>query len=1118
MFSSEYPHVYAIDAFHSTSDKMSAPPDFPGENPGQDALVKWLDAWDTYLASAGYAPMLAGRDPSSVSHLVERDLSSFPAPTADMSEGQKTGLLEKRAEILYKNEIIRKQKAALLKDLTNRLAHKLIASLRPHAGLRLRQLQQDHIIDGTADQPDATYDGVAMYKTLVALRTAALSKVQRDEIKQRLKEFEAVRLADGCTVQEFSDKVNYFIRDINPYLTRQYRDEELGEYIIELLPSSRTSDGLALMREMRRDNTLDDHVKVTAACNELVAAHAKSSKKISGAPPVAMATSSRITAKEMRKLLAGDPDDLRGALQTRAVTETALAVLRSGGGRRSNDRPNDDRGGDKGGASRLPEGQKCPSGTCTFNHKGECWRDPRVRTAPKDLFSRPEQVKRIESDRQANAARMQVPYAPLRETEGGAASAAGLKAAVDEYAFGWGLPVHICAESSTDIESQLDGFGDLVIEDEQESAGDVKIGRPAPPAARTDSYVAGAPLAVHTTAEAPVAATLDLGDLDLSCEPCVAEPEPAPVPLAPPCDAASAPPPTPASTSPRYAVWSPAVLVCLFLAALVGAGVAAAALSPNGLTAFPVMMAAFASKTGVGGLARLLSAAPPTDTAVISLGASTHTVMSHIAVALATVVILLACSPEMRAAAAGATIRHAGGVARGHAWRAACMRNWHAVRAGMFSLMVVLALAFLPRGGASASLVSNSYSVNRHLLEQHNVTSLSPMMSGKDLRDILDDYNSCHVAEPLYNLTGKVATGMAVADSGAAVHAAPDERYAISGTKRRNTTIICTANGQVTPQWKVDMKLPIVTDKARPAQLLLKDVLLLDDCPHILVSLGRLAEENGIGTWIAPHKEESHLAWRDPRTKSLHKVSMLNMGVLTIPLHEAGGVCASVTRGAKNTKTVPGDIIHKRYLHRHADVLARLPRCAHDVPDEWASAVRSAAKTPCDHCLHSSADAQPSSHKAPDVTAPGDLISYDVWEVGVGHVHGGQRKVINFHDHYSRINKPYLIHKYSDAPAAIDLFLAWCKSHKVTVRHMHTDNGTTLCSQEVRDKLSAAHVHLTTIAPNVPRQNGVCERQWRTLARDTRGLLSAAKMPRSFWWYASRFRVFRPRRVDSFSW
>ena len=144
---------------------------------------------------------------------------------------------------------------------------------------------------------------------------------------------------------------------------------------------------------------------------------------------------------------------------------------------------------------------------------------------------------------------------------------------------------------------------------------------------------------------------------------------------------------------------------------------------------------------------------------------------------------------------------------------------------------------------------------------------------------------------------------------------------------------------------------------------------------------------------------------------------MLNMGVLTIPLHEAGGVCASVTHGAKNTKTVPGDIIHKRYLHRHADVLARLPRCAHDVPDEWASAVRSAAKTPCDHCLHSSADAQPSSHKAPDVTAPGDLISYDVWEVGVGHVHGGQRKVINFHDHYSRINKPYLIHKYSDAPA-----------------------------------------------------------------------------------------------------
>lgn len=41
-------HVYAIDVMGSEklSDKSAAPPDFPGENPSHDAIVKWLDAWD----------------------------------------------------------------------------------------------------------------------------------------------------------------------------------------------------------------------------------------------------------------------------------------------------------------------------------------------------------------------------------------------------------------------------------------------------------------------------------------------------------------------------------------------------------------------------------------------------------------------------------------------------------------------------------------------------------------------------------------------------------------------------------------------------------------------------------------------------------------------------------------------------------------------------------------------------------------------------------------------------------------------------------------------------------------------------------------------------------------
>eukprot|EP00965_Chrysotila_dentata_P167013 5514955-Pleurochrysis_carterae.AAC.1 len=66
---------------------------------------------------------------------------------------------------------------------------------------------------------------------------------------------------------------------------------------------------------------------------------------------------------------------------------------------------------------------------------------------------------------------------------------------------------------------------------------------------------------------------------------------------------------------------------------------------------------------------------------------------------------------------------------------------------------------------------------------------------------------------------------------------------------------------------------------------------------------------------------------------------------------------------------------------------------------------------------------------------------------------------------------------------------------------MHTDNAGDLTSKQIREFLLQQGVRLTTISPRVPRQNGACERQWRTMARDVRAKLAASKLPISFWWY-----------------
>eukprot|EP00965_Chrysotila_dentata_P114406 3781183-Pleurochrysis_carterae.AAC.1 len=65
---------------------------------------------------------------------------------------------------------------------------------------------------------------------------------------------------------------------------------------------------------------------------------------------------------------------------------------------------------------------------------------------------------------------------------------------------------------------------------------------------------------------------------------------------------------------------------------------------------------------------------------------------------------------------------------------------------------------------------------------------------------------------------------------------------------------------------------------------------------------------------------------------------------------------------------------------------------------------------------------------------------------------------------------------------------------------MHTDNAGDLTSKQIAISYYNNGVRLTTISPQVPRQNGACERQWRTRARDMRAKLATSKLPASYWW------------------
>lgn len=125
---------------------------------------------------------------------------------------------------------------------------------------------------------------------------------------------------------------------------------------------------------------------------------------------------------------------------------------------------------------------------------------------------------------------------------------------------------------------------------------------------------------------------------------------------------------------------------------------------------------------------------------------------------------------------------------------------------------------------------------------------------------------------------------------------------------------------------------------------------------------------------------------------------------------------------------------------------------------------------------------------------------------------------MGFYDHYSRLDKVYLLHRKSDAAECIQKFLAWCTAHGVNVKRLHTDNAPEFHVPAVQRLCNhpSNKIRLTSCAPHEPRGNGAMERRWRIRGNDVRAVLhhagSLADPAKSgsfvhLWWYVLRATV-----------
>nr|GEW13384.1 hypothetical protein [Tanacetum cinerariifolium] len=112
----------------------------------------------------------------------------------------------------------------------------------------------------------------------------------------------------------------------------------------------------------------------------------------------------------------------------------------------------------------------------------------------------------------------------------------------------------------------------------------------------------------------------------------------------------------------------------------------------------------------------------------------------------------------------------------------------------------------------------------------------------------------------------------------------------------------------------------------------------------------------------------------------------------------------------------------------------------------------------------------------------------------------GERYVLVIIDDYSRYTWTYFLRSKDETPEVLIDFLRLVqRGLHAQIRIVRTDKGTEFLNQTLYAYVASEGIHHQTSVAQTPEQNGVVERQNRTLVEAARTMLSAAKVPLFFW-------------------
>ena len=417
---------------------------FPGERPSlaegkewcREARLNLKPEWRALLDGAEVKELIKYRDTAMLTSLVltaADATGTHTAITQQMVENRDRENL-KIAETNVANTALRE---AAIAEWRNEFWLAFEVALHDVAPIRLEALRVTYRM--TNPNPITWVDGVSAFRALEnVLVTNAVARpgeaISHDDVLMKLR---LQPMEDGCTVDEFSSRINNAMVKHIPFLDRPFINQSaISRWVIQQLPPALAVDGRSLVRTMTAAQ-MADTPGVIEACIDLVSSANDSNKNF----------------KEITEMIgAAIPG---GEQQGRRP-----AGLGKGGGRGGDS--SGGRGGKGAGAGGKGAGGKGAGGKgaskpkptacsvlpprgpmCDKAHHNDCWRDPRCSKALPS-WVKPEVVVQIDKDKRANALRLNEAVVPRVAAEfTGAVSASGDAHAWDDE----DVPAYVVDES-----------------------------------------------------------------------------------------------------------------------------------------------------------------------------------------------------------------------------------------------------------------------------------------------------------------------------------------------------------------------------------------------------------------------------------------------------------------------------------------------------------------------------------------------------------------------------------------------------------------------------------------------------------------------------------------------